>query len=107
MTEPLVTELLVQVYFKPAAVTVYDRTVNLQGLEVKVCLIILKMFLDAGANGIVCLGLKAPDRQYDGQCRQQSSHAPEHNQSVCYFLSLVSLSMTSDISFWKSLTKVR
>jgi hypothetical protein len=80
VAEPLVTEILVKIDVKTAAVTVYVCTVNLKAFEVQVSLISLKMFLYTGADsGIVRLGLQAQDRQYDGQRRQQSSHAPEHN----------------------------
>lgn len=79
VAEPLVTEILVKIDVNTTAVTVYVCTVNLKAFEVQVSLICLKMLFNAGANGSVCLGLQAQNRQYDGQRRQQSSHAPEHN----------------------------
>ena len=42
------------------------------------------MFLYLRAyNRIVRLGFKALDGQDDGQCRQHSSHAPEHSLNCC------------------------
>jgi hypothetical protein len=60
VTEPLVTEILVKIDVKTAAVSVYVCTVNLKAFEVQVSLVLLKMFLYAGAyDTIVRLGLQA------------------------------------------------